>query len=83
MGDKDGVAKLYIDGRLDGTLTGWNQQFTWGENETSRLLLGLHYIGLIDEFSCFNRALTAEEVKSIFQLEGGISRLLKREPAKN
>ena len=82
-GDKDGVAKLYIDGRLDGTLTGWNQQFTWGENEISRLLLGLHYIGLIDEFSCFNRALTAEEVKSIFQLEGGISRLLKREPAKN
>ena len=76
-GGKDGIAKLYIDGRLNGVLSGWRQQFTWGGNETARLLLGLHYVGWLDEFSCFKRALTAEEVKSIYGREGGVGALLK------
>lgn len=78
-GGKDGIAKLYVDGRLNGTLSGWEQQFTWGENETARLLLGLHYVGLLDEFSCFNRALDADEVKRIHQMERGVGSLLEQE----
>ena len=76
-GSKEATAKLYIDGKLNGTLTGWNQQFTWDDSETSRLLLGLLYVGLLDEFSCFDRALTPDEVKSIYEREGGVGALLK------
>lgn len=78
-GKKDGVAKLYLDGELNGTLTNWNQQFTWADTETARLLLGLHYVGLLDEFSCFKRALTAAEVKEVYELPKGITGLLTKE----
>ena len=76
-GRKDAVAKLYLDGALNGTLTGWNQMFTWAHDESPRLLLGLHYVGLLDEFSCFSRALSAEEVKRVNFLANGVSSLLK------
>jgi hypothetical protein len=76
-GRKDAVAKLYLDGTLNGTLTGWNQIFTWAPDESPRLLLGLHYVGLLDEFSCFSRALSAEEVKRVHSLAMGVTSLLK------
>ncbi len=76
-GSKKAIAKLYIDGKHNGTLSGWNQQFTWSDSETSRLLLGLLYVGWLDEFSCFDRALTPDEVKSIHGREGGVAALLK------
>ena len=41
------------------------------------ILLGLHYIGLLDEFSCFNRALSPEEVKTVYEMKGGLASLLK------
>jgi len=75
-GRKDAIAKLYLNGKLNGTLTGWNQKFSWRANETARLLLGLHYIGLMDEFACFDRALTAEEARAVHALAGGIASLL-------
>ncbi|NNC87191.1 MAG: hypothetical protein HKN82_01885 [Akkermansiaceae bacterium] len=74
-GKKDATARLYLDGKLNGTLTGWDQQFTWKEGETPRLLLGLNFVGLIDEISCFNRALGSEEVRTVFELEAGIDSL--------
>ncbi len=75
-GKKDAVAKLYLNGTLNGTLDGWNQQFTWKPTETARLLLGLNYIGLMDDFACFNRTLTAEEVKQIYLMKDGLGALL-------
>lgn len=77
-GDESATAKLYIDGQLDGTITGWNQQFTWKPDETPRLLLGLNYIGLIDEVSCFDRALTQQQVKSLHSLKTGMTPLLPK-----
>lgn len=74
-GSKEAKAQLFIDGKLDGVLTGWNQQFTWSEAETARLLLGLHYVGFLDEFACFDRALSASEVGLLFKLDGGIATL--------
>lgn len=79
-GKKEATAKLYLDGKLNGTLTGWDQKFTWKPDETARLLLGLHYVGIFDEFSCFNRALTDKEVKRIYEMKGGISSLLTSAP---
>lgn len=79
-GRKDAIARLYLDGTLNGTLKGWNQQFTWKADETARLLLGLHYIGLMDDFACFNRALTAEEAKKVHRMKGGLGSLLRKNP---
>lgn len=64
-GEKNGVAKLYMNGELKGSIEGWNQTFTWKEDESIRLYLGLNYIGLLDEVSCFQRALTDQEVSWI------------------
>lgn len=75
-GEKDGVAKLYLDGQLHGTVAGWEQTYTWNENEELRLFLGLNYIGLLDEVSCFNRALSADEVRTVSELGSKISSLV-------
>ncbi len=63
-GKKDGVAMLYLNGKKEGSITGWNQQFSWGGKE-HRVLIGLNYMGLFDELACFNRALSAKEIKRI------------------
>jgi hypothetical protein len=66
-GEKDGVAKLYLNGAFQGDITGWDQTFTWKAEETIKIYLGLNYIGLLDEVSCFDRALTEKEIKWFFQ----------------
>ena len=79
-GKKTAIARLYLNGMLNGTLTGWNQQFTWKSDETARLLLGLNYIGLMDDFACFDRPLTAVEVKKIYGMKEGLSSLFGKNP---
>ena len=75
-GDTEAVTRLYIDGKPNGVLKDWNQRFTWGDQEQSALMLGLHYIGQLDELACFNRALSAAEVLSLYAepeaLAGGV-----------
>ena len=63
-GKKDGVAMLYLNGKKEGSIIGWNQQFSWGGKE-HRVLIGLNYMGLFDELTCFNRALSEKEIKRI------------------
>lgn len=61
-GKPDGVASLYLNGELQGTLAPRQQTFTWDPDQTV-IALGLGYIGLLDELSIFSRALTAAEVR--------------------
>ncbi len=75
-GKKDGVAKLYLNGKLSGEVKGWDQTYSWSSNEETRLFIGLNYIGLFDELSCFDRALTAEEVASLTGLKDKIPSVL-------
>jgi hypothetical protein len=63
-GKPNGVAILYLDGRRQGQLSPRVQTFTWDPEKTA-MMLGLSYIGLWDELSVFNRALTADEVKEL------------------
>lgn len=80
-GDREGAARLYLNGEPRGSIRGWDQTFTWAADEEPRLLVGLHYIGLIDELACFNRALTDPEAKRLHAIgmHGGMRGLL---PAK-
>ena len=75
-GKADGLAKLYLDGVLAGALPPRTQTFTWDDRQTS-IMLGLGYVGLFDELSLFNRALSAEEVKTLYGLERGVTGLLR------
>jgi hypothetical protein len=65
----DGIARLYLDATPHGTLSPRQQTFTWDVQNTY-IALGLNYIGLIDELTIFNRALTDGAVRA---LEGGVS----------
>ena len=79
-GDLAGVARLYLDGELRGAMDGWNQQYTW-DLAMSQIRLGVAFIGGFDELSCFDRALTAAEVKTLHGLENGVKELLEKKPA--
>ncbi|HUF63368.1 MAG TPA: LamG-like jellyroll fold domain-containing protein [Verrucomicrobiales bacterium] len=76
-GNREGRATFYLDGKNQGQITGWEQTFRWREEEEVRLYAGLYYIGLFDELSCFDRALTEEEISFLHGLEGGIAALSK------
>ncbi len=75
LGTENSSAILYFDGEKIGVVEGIDDPFTW-ELEKSNIFLGLGYTGLMDELSIFNRALSAEEAKALYQLEGGIKSIL-------
>ncbi len=75
-GGDDGVATLYIDGQPRGSLQGRRQTFTWDPAKAA-IMLGLSYVGLMDDLAIFDRALTAEEIKQLYSLPQGVSSLHK------
>jgi Concanavalin A-like lectin/glucanases superfamily len=64
-GKPDGVATLYLNGELQGTLAPRQQTFTWDPEQTV-IALGLGYVGLLDELSIYSRALDQREVRRLF-----------------
>lgn len=73
-GKKDGVAKLYLDGKLAGTVQGWDHHYNWNQPK-ARIMLGLAYIGRFDDLTVFRRALSAEEIQTLHDLPQGLSSL--------
>lgn len=75
-GKADGVATLYLDGEPRGTLSARTQTYTW-DPEQAVIALGLGYIGLLDELSIFNRALSDTDVRALYTLDGGAGALIR------
>ncbi len=73
-GRPDGVASLHLDGALIGRISPRNQWFTW-DVAKSRLMLGVGYVGWIDDVAIFNRPLTTAEIQAIRTLPNGIRSL--------
>jgi hypothetical protein len=73
-GKPDAVAELYLDGKSVGAIRNRVQTFTWDEGRAA-IMLGLSYIGLMDDLAIFDRALTAEEAAALYGLEQGIRSL--------
>jgi hypothetical protein len=73
-GQPNGAATLYIDGQPQGTLAGRKQTYTW-DPAKSAIMLGLSYVGLIDDLAIFDRALTGEEIKTLYELPEGAAGL--------
>jgi Concanavalin A-like lectin/glucanases superfamily len=69
-GRKDGLAKLYLNGELRGTLSPREKTFTWEPSKTL-VMLGLNYVGLFDDLAIFNRALSDREVRGLYALSSG------------
>jgi len=75
-GRPDGVAKLYLDGIYQGALSPRVQTFTWDPSKTL-VAIGASYIGLVDELSIFDRALSPDEIIALNQLPAGVPGLLR------
>ena len=71
----DAEARMYLDGALAGRLTG-PQKLTW-QPAKAGIMLGLSYIGDMDDLAAFNRALSDEEVAALLELKDGISELYR------
>ncbi|MCP4191101.1 MAG: LamG domain-containing protein [Planctomycetaceae bacterium] len=70
------IARLYLDGRLQGQHLG-PHQFTW-DPEQLKIMLGIQYVGRLDDFSIFEGALTLEQIRSLAELKNGVSDLYQR-----
>lgn len=66
--------KLYLNGQFKGVIKDVNDPFTW-EAEKGKIMLGLGYIGFMDELTVFDKPLDISEVKSVFELKNGIKTL--------
>ncbi len=76
----DAIASLYLNGESQGQLKG-AQRFTW-DPQAVAIMLGIQYIGAIDDFAIFRGAMTPAEILQLTQLEGGISALGQTTDAK-
>lgn len=65
---------LYINGKPQGTIKDINDPFTW-EAKNGKIMLGLGYIGFMDELAIFDKPLDVEEVKTVFELKGRLKML--------
>jgi len=74
LNTKNGKASLYMNGEHKGTRPSIDTPFTW-DLQQSNIYLGLGYIGLMDDLSIFNRALTAAEISTLYNLEQGVKEL--------
>ena len=75
LNTKNGGAALYMNGELRGSRSDIATPFTW-ELDKSNIYLGLSYIGLMDELSIYKRALTDEEITTLYGLENGVHTVL-------
>jgi hypothetical protein len=67
-GKPDGLAKLYLNGKLQGAVSGRNQVYSWDPDKAA-IQIGMSYVGLYDDLALFNRALNEAEIKVLNALE--------------
>lgn len=72
---------LFLNGELAGTVKNWDLTFGW-DPEKVRLVLGVAYIGLMDDLAVFNKPLTPDEVRAIYKLENGVRELYETTASK-
>lgn len=74
-GDAKGPsASLYLNGKPQGRIEGWDLTFGWDPAAVA-LVLGAAYVGHQDDLAVFDRALTDGEVEQLFALPGGVGGL--------
>jgi hypothetical protein len=74
LGTEGGHAKLYLDGVLQGSTPEVREPFTW-DVKRAAIRLGVNYVGLFDDLAVFNRELSAQEIRTLYQLKNGAGSL--------
>jgi hypothetical protein len=76
VNDKAGKqsGSLYLNGRLQGRIEGWDLSFAWDPASVA-LVLGASYVGHLDDLAVFDRPLSDAEVEQLYKLEGGAGTL--------
>jgi hypothetical protein len=74
-GDNDGTVYVYLNGEKAGELTGREQTLTWNPSEVF-IWPGYNYRGYFDELSIFDRSLSGDEIRQIYNLENGIRQIV-------
>jgi hypothetical protein len=72
--DKPQSGRLYLNGKLQGTIEKWDLTFGWDPARVL-LVLGAAYVGHLDDLAVFNRALTQDEVSVLHGLKQGVREL--------
>lgn len=65
QGDRPAKAGLYLDGKLQGVLES-PMKFTWDPAKTA-IMIGIEYIGDMDELFIFDRALSSDQLRSVIE----------------
>jgi hypothetical protein len=68
---KPPVGKLYINGKLQGTIEKWDLRFEWDPAKVL-LVLGAAYVGHMDDLAVFDRPLTDVEVDRVYWFKNGV-----------
>ncbi|MDB5384586.1 MAG: hypothetical protein JWM11_232 [Planctomycetaceae bacterium] len=71
-GKPDGLAKLYLNGKLQGIVAGRNQIYSW-DREKAAIQIGMGYVGLYDDLALFDRALNETEIQALYNLQGPLA----------
>lgn len=69
------VTSFYLNGKLQGTRTA-HDKFSWNPEQVA-IMLGIQYIGGIDDFAVFDQAFAADQIERLMRLEGGVAALRK------
>jgi len=72
---KEGRARLYLNGELQGASGVIREPFTWDVTNTFIRLGTGNFIGLFDDIAAFNKALSAEEIRFLYELKQGAAEL--------
>lgn len=75
LNTKNGKTEFYINSKKAGS-SDITESFTW-DYEKSNILLGLSYIGLMDDLSIYSKALNEEEINTLYNLENGVKSVLE------
>ena len=68
-----GVARLFLDGKSVGALQR-EQQFTWDPAQLA-IMLGINYVGYLDDLAIFDRPLSETEITALLKLPAGVASL--------
>jgi hypothetical protein len=71
-GRPDGVSTMYLNGVPAATVPTQTQTYTWDPAE-STAVLGISYVGLLDELSFYNKTLNEDEVKALYESAKSLS----------
>lgn len=73
--DQIARGKLYFDGKFQGETGGITEPFVWDLPEATIRLGTGPFVGMFDDLAIFDRSLTDEEVKDLYELKGGVTDL--------